>query len=107
MHCAALIVAGKRQVVYGKTRAECREKLHELATSLNKGTPIPGKRETVATFLDAWLTDAKPTIRIRTWERYEQLVRVHIVPALGKTPLAKLEPLAIQRFYRQVMESGL
>jgi integrase len=54
-----------------------------------------------------WLDDAKATVRLRTYERYEALVRVHVTPALGKTKLARLEPLTIQRLYRRLMDGGL
>jgi len=39
---------------------------------------------------------------IRTYERYEQLVRVHIVPALGRVQLQKLTAQQVQNFYTKV-----
>jgi integrase len=53
-----------------------------------------------------WLETARPTLRARTWDRYEQVVRLHITPALGKESLAKLAPAAIQRFYAAELERG-
>ena len=106
-YCASVLVNGKRHTVYGRSRDVVRNKLHDMATAQKEGLPVPGQRQTVASFFDAWLDDAKATVRIRTYERYKQLVTVHIEPALGKTPLARLEALAIQRFYRKLMDGGL
>jgi integrase len=48
--------------------------------------------------LDSWLPDIKRRVSARTFESYEQIVRGHIVPALGNTALAKLTPLQCQRY---------
>ena len=45
---------------------------------------------TAGQYLDTWLLNIKGTVRQRTWERYEQLVRVHIKPALGNFKLKDL-----------------
>jgi integrase len=48
--------------------------------------------------LDSWLPDIKRRVSARTFESYEQILRGHIVPALGNTALAKLTPLQCQRY---------
>jgi integrase len=58
--------------------------------------------------LDRWLNDSvRDTVRQRTWERYEQFVRVHLTPALGKIKLAKLIPAHVRGLYRDKLNSGL
>ena len=49
----------------------------------------------------------RDTVRQRTWERYEQFVRVHLTPALGKIKLAKLTPAHVRGLYRDKLNSGL
>ena len=39
-----------------------------------------------------------------TFERYEQLSRVHIVPAIGKVEIKKLTPAHVQGLYRAKLE---
>ena len=39
--------------------------------------------------------------------RYEQLIRVHLIPTLGNLPLAKLRPLHIQDAYQRILSTGL
>jgi hypothetical protein len=42
-----------------------------------------------------------------TWAGYEQKVRLHILPALGKRPIAKLTAVDIQRLLDAKRASGL
>jgi hypothetical protein len=37
----------------------------------------------LADWLDTWLIATKNRVRVRTYERYEQISRVHLKPALG------------------------
>jgi integrase len=63
---------------------------------------------TVEEYLDRWLNDSvRDTVRRRTWERYEQFVRVHLTPALGKIKLEKLTPVHVRGLYRDKLDSGL
>ena len=41
------------------------------------------------------------------YERYEAIVRLHVAPALGAVPLAKLRPLHLQRLYSQLQAGGM
>jgi integrase len=62
----------------------------------------------VGEYLDSWLTDSvRDTVRQRTFERYESIVRVHIKPALGRVKLGALTPNHVRRLYRQKLDSGL
>jgi integrase len=62
----------------------------------------------VGEYLDRWLTDSvRDTVRRRTFERYESIVRVHIKPALGRVKLGALTPNYVRRLYRQKLDSGL
>jgi hypothetical protein len=47
-------------------------------------------------YLDRWLADIRETVRQRTWERYEQIVRVHIQSALGRVKLKALSPTHVR-----------
>jgi hypothetical protein len=45
-------------------------------------------------------------VRQRTWERYEQIVRVHIKPTLGRAKLKTLNPAQVRALYRERLEGG-
>lgn len=93
---------------YGKTRAEAAAKLTKALKAVQDGLPIPGERQTVGQYLEAWLEDsAKPTIRPATYDSYACLVRMHLVPELGHVPLAKLTPQQVQALLNRKLASGL
>jgi integrase len=99
---------GKRKWLYGKSRREVQEKLTAALRDVQQGLPLPSGRQTLGQFLDTWLADVvKPSVRPGTYTSYEQKVRVHIAPALGKLPLDKVTPQAIQAFMNQKRTAGL
>jgi len=98
---------GKRKTFYGKTRKEVQEQLKVALREQQQGLLLAGPQQTVEQFLTQWLEDHKGAIRIRTYERYEELARLHILPALGHHPLQKLTPQHIQAFYTKKLKEGL
>jgi integrase len=99
---------GKRKTFYGKTRKEVQEQLKKGLHLQQQGTLVVSPRQTVEQFLTHWLEKAhKPTIRIRTYLRYQQHLRVHILPAIGHYQLQKLSPQHLQAFYTLKLEEGL
>lgn len=87
---------GKRRSVYGHTRAEAVTKLRALASDQDKGLPVGiSHRLTVASFLTDWCTRHGGRPRYR--RRYRELLEIHIIPQLGRLPLVKLTPMAIER----------
>jgi hypothetical protein len=68
----------------------------KLAAALNtrdQGLPVDHDGLTAGQWLTHWLTKiAEPSVRPRTYHSYEQTVRLHVLPTLGRTPLVKLTP---------------
>ena len=104
----AITVAGRRRVVYGRTRQETAQKVGRLLEAATQGTlPEPG-RLTVGAYLSQWLeTVAKPKVRPRTYDGYGVNIRNHILPALGSVLLARLTPQLVQRLINDKLEAGL
>ena len=62
---------------------------------------------TLSEHLDKWLfTYGKINLKQSTFEGYRTYINVHIKPALGDTPLRRLNPMMIQDFYYELLESG-
>lgn len=104
---ARLIVDGRRRAVYGKTREEAERALRRLQQTRDDALPVPDGRETVESFLTGWLASETTRLGATTYRRYEQLVRMHVVPELGKVRLGKLTPHEVQRLYDSRLASGL
>jgi integrase len=99
---------GGRVFRYGKTRAEAATKLTIALKSVQDGLPIPGERQTVGKYLEIWLEEsARPSIRPTTYTSYACLVRMHLVPEIGRVPLAKLSPQHVQALMNRKLASGL
>ncbi len=99
---------GKSKFLYGKTRKEVQEKLKTALYEQQKGMLVTGPQQKVDQFLTHWLENVhKSSIRARTYERYEEIIRLHLVPGIGHHQLQKLSPQHLQSFYTKKLEEGL
>jgi integrase len=98
---------GKRQHFLGHSRAEVSKKLTSALDEQEKGTLVTGPRQTVRQFFMQWLNAVRPSLRPRTFVRYEQFVRLHVVPDLGTLTLTKLAPQHLQMLYTSRLDAGL
>ena len=99
---------GKRKTFYGKTRKAVQEQLKTALHQQQQGILATGPQQKVEQFLQHWLENVhKQSIRSRTYERYEEIVRLHLVPGIGHHQLQKLSPQHLQSFYTQKLEEGL
>ncbi len=58
-------------------------------------------------WLKRWLEHyVKPTVKQRTHERYEDLIRIHIAPHLGHLELSELTPYELQCFVTELLSTG-
>jgi integrase len=56
--CAAVsLEAGKRKILYGKTRAEVAKKLNAAIDRKSSGIPFVDERLTVGVWLDHWMAE--------------------------------------------------
>lgn len=97
---------GTRKAVYGTTRAEVASKLTELLKAVKDNVPIPSEQLTVGAYLGEWLDHHTPKIRTSTAERYRRMVEVHVVPAVGRLKLARLEARDLDRLFAAMSAEG-
>jgi integrase len=99
---------GRRKFFYGKTREEARRKLNRALHAIEVGSLTDSRGVTVGEFLDQWLTEVvQPNVRPWTYKGYEVHVRLHLKPAIGHIPLAKLAPLHVQQLLNAKKSAGL
>ncbi len=98
---------GKRKVFYGKTKKEVTDKLIEARHEQQQGMLVIAPTEPLKHYLERWLEDIQPTIRISSYVKYGKLLKNHILPALGNIPLQKLTPQRVQSFYTDRLKQGL
>ena len=98
----------KRKTLYGKTRGEVSEKLTKAMADRDGGLVFDAGKHTVGEYLARWLSDSvRDTVRQRTYERYESIVRVHLAPSIGRIKLKTLIPAHVHGLYREKLDSGL
>src|SRR5918994_6021271 len=98
----------KQRAVYGRTRQEAAEKLTKAIADRDGGFIFDAGSLTLSEYLDRWLSDAvRDTVRQRTYERYEQIARVHIKPTLGRIKLKAVTSAHVRSLYREKLDAGL
>lgn len=102
-------VTGKRKrikVAFRGTKRQAEREMHRLLHELESGTYVEPSSMTVGEYLLWWLEHyARPSTAPRTFESYEMIVRRHLIPALGALALQKLQPVHIQAYYSQALQS--
>jgi integrase len=73
----------------------------------NSGLLFDAGTLTLRDYLDRWLPNIENTVRQRTWERYEQIVRIHLKPAIGRLKRKNITPTHVRALYREKLDSGL
>jgi len=102
-------ITGRRVQIHrsAPSKAEAEVELTKILRDLDQGTYADAGRITVGAFLlDHWLPHVRTQVRPRTFERYEGIVRGHLVPGLGSLKLRKLTPAHVQRFYTGALSAG-
>ena len=58
-------------------------------------------------WLKQWLDDyVKPTTKVRTYNRYKEIVEQHIGPKLGKYDLNELSVSILQHYITELLQNG-
>lgn len=97
---------GTRRHFLARTREEASRKLTVALKSRDDGLSVITERQTFAEFAARWLKAVKPSLKPLTWIRYEQLIRVHALPAFGARQLTKITPSDLQALYADVAARG-
>jgi len=100
--------AGKQKAKTFKTKKEARTYLAETETTLSRGTyvdPHAGKVR-VSTFATLW-QKARSGDELATQARVASVLRTHVLPRWGETPVGKVDHLAVQQWVTDLAGRGL
>jgi integrase len=97
---------GRRIAAYGRTKEQARQKLRELIKKQEQGQSLVTTSMPLREYLAQWLADNKHRVRPSTYEGYEVMVRVHIIPHLGHIRLGKLGPEHVSKAWAAMLEEG-
>ena len=101
-------VNGKRiSVSVHGTLLDARKELRRLLKSGDDGTHVDPSKLTLGQWAEQWIAAGAPGRRQkkvgrRTLERYAELLRCHVVPALGTRPLQQIRATEIDTLYTKL-----
>lgn len=97
----------KRRSFYGNTRQEVSNKLIDAQSKIQNGSYVEPSDLTLESWLNYYLYEYKKTsLRPKTFENYEYVIRIHLIPRLGSELIMKLTPEIIQNFYNFLSTKG-
>ena len=88
------------------TKREAQKECARLVTEMQGGGYAEPIKTTFGQFLEDWLAHVKPQVTPRTHERYTEIVRKNIAPALGAIRLTVLRPAQIAGAYAKALTGG-
>lgn len=102
---------GSRRVfnksIKAQNQTEAEKELRKYMTAVEEGRVSLDGNMTLEQFIERWIRDyAETNLAPKTLHRYKQLV-VRIKEGLGRSKLAKLQPLQISQFIRSLQDTGI
>ena len=100
---------GKRSMATSTVRGgrkDAERELRRLLRDLDTGEHVEPNRITVQAWLSTWLDTVRAEVSPKTVERYGDIVRGFLIPAIGNLMLAKLTAAHIQAAYNRWAETG-
>jgi hypothetical protein len=91
-------------VTYRGTKSAAAKELRRLIRTADTGEHVTPDRMTVAQWIERWIKAGAPgrkqrQVGRRTLERYEEMLRCHVMPTLGSRPLQQLQSDELDRLY--------
>lgn len=97
----------KRKTLYGKTRKEVAGKLAKVISEKDKPQRVVAKNVAFHEFLKQYEDTAKLTMKRRSFETYEDIARLHLLPAFGGMKMRNLRREHVQKLYSEKRDLGL
>lgn len=103
-------VTRKRRIRYQSFKGSKRDAQIELArlvTANAKGEAVDPSKATIGEFLDRWERNwAVANTSPKTFERYSELLRLHVRPHIGHVLIQKLRPVHLNELYGKLLREG-
>ena len=101
---------GKRRQVFKTlrgTKRAAQKELAQLIATVSSNSYVHPTKATVADFLRRWLESySRARVTALTFEKYEEIVDRHLIPAFGQVPLSRLRSEDIQYRYTRWTTEG-
>jgi integrase len=101
---------GKRRQRYRTvkgTKKEAEAALAGMVHAVETGLDFNASHITMRDYLERWLEVTRKRVKDRTYVRYSEILRLHVIPIVGSLQLAKLKPLHLEKVYAVAEDRGL
>ena len=95
---ASIRVENDRLYVYGQSKKEVKNKLADIQNDIYNETLVVQNDITIEEWMLTWIDCYTAKTKQSTKARYEQDIRNHINPELGRIHIQDLTDLTVQRF---------
>ncbi len=96
-----------RKSVSGKTKAEATDKLNKIRADMGIMDIVKADSYTVSEWIEFYMnTEAKPNLSETSYQLYERLFRIHILPNFGDYYLSQLTTDLIQEVFTKQFQDG-
>lgn len=90
------------------TKRDAQVFLTETLAAVQTGLFSEPTKVTLRVYLlQRWLPGRAASLRTSTFDAYRRSIELHVIPALGHVKLQRLTPDHLDRFYADLMQSGL
>ncbi len=94
----------RHNVPFHGTLAEAKKELRRLLHAADIGAYVAPAKLTIANWIKQWIEAGAPgrkktQVGQRTLERYQQLLRTHVLPSLGDCKLQELSSIDVDKLY--------
>jgi integrase len=88
------------------TKKEAQAEMASMIGDRNRGIDLKPERLTVAELAARWFESRRPDLAPSTAMSYEGLLRIHVLPVIGKVRLRDLKPLHIEAVKAGIVANG-
>jgi integrase len=99
----------RRQKWHGgfRTRKEAEAARAKLVHQINTGVYAEPTKLTLEEWIvDSWLPTMRTQVKPTTWDNYDRMLRLHVLPTLGHRPLQQVMSPMLNGLYADLMASG-
>lgn len=104
------MINGKHKIkaFYGKSKKEVQEKAKKWRQAREMGMELDAEKITYGQWLARWMeVYKKPSVEVTTYQTYETLIRIHIVPEIGCIKLLDIKRIELQALLNKLFAGGL
>ena len=91
---------------FSGTKRQAQSECARLITEMASGRYVEPTKQTVSEFFTEWLAFIKPTVTLKTHERYTEICEKNLGPLIGDVILSKLKTDKIDAAFAQALTDG-